>query len=71
MGVFFASIGIGAFLSGKLAVLTAISSEQVLSTGVKAHYAMGFSYLLLILVVATMICIVLNYIIKRLLKKEP
>lgn len=68
MGVFFASIGIGAFLAGKLAELTAISSENLLTIDLKAHYAVGFTYLLIILVAATLICVALNYIIKRLLE---
>ena len=67
MGIFLASLGIGAFLSGKLAELTAISATQLLTINVRAHYAASFSQLLYILIGVTLICIVLNYFIKRLL----
>ncbi len=69
MGVFLASIGMGAFLSGKLAELTAISSDELLTINLKAHYAVAFSHLLCILVVVTLFCGGLNYLIKRLMRE--
>lgn len=68
MGIFLASLGIGAFLSGKLAELTAIPAGELSTLALKMHYATAFSHLLYLLVAATLLCIVLNYIIKRLMK---
>ena len=67
MGIFFVSLGIGAFLSGKLAKLTAISLSTTSISHLKMHYAASFSALLLILVLSTLICVVLNMIIKKLM----
>ena len=67
MGIFFVSLGIGGYLSGKLATLTAIPLGETSSILLKAHYAASFSQLLVILSSATMICIVLNLIIKHLM----
>jgi len=70
MGIFFVSLGLGGFLSGKLAVLTAISQEELYSmplAELKAHYAITFSKLLYILLTATFICVLLNRIIKYLM----
>jgi POT family proton-dependent oligopeptide transporter len=66
MGIFLASLGTGGFLSGKLALLTAIPSGEMSIMDVKAHYAAAFSHLLMILGVITVGCVVLNYIIRRL-----
>ncbi|WP_035915774.1 peptide MFS transporter [Legionella lansingensis] len=67
MGIFFVSLGIGAFLSGKLATLTAIKPEELSILQLKAHYTHTFTQLLLILVVATIVCLILNRTIKSLL----
>ena len=67
MGIFFVSLGVGAFLSGKLAKLTAITADTISITYLKSHYAASFLSLLLILVAATLFCIVLNAIIKKLM----
>jgi POT family proton-dependent oligopeptide transporter len=67
MGIFFVSLGIGGFLSGKLAELTAIPIGETSIAVLKAHYATSFSHLLSILVVATLICVVLNLFIKQLM----
>ncbi|HVT62283.1 MAG TPA: peptide MFS transporter [Legionellaceae bacterium] len=69
MGIFFVSLGIGGFLSGKLAALTAVSINEISIADLKAHYAHSFGHLLWILVAVTLICIFLNMIIKRLVKK--
>jgi proton-dependent oligopeptide transporter, POT family len=68
MGVFLASIGLGAFLSGELAELTAIPAGQLSVMDLKMHYAHAFSQLLCILVASTLFCVGLNYMIKRLMK---
>jgi POT family proton-dependent oligopeptide transporter len=67
MGIFFVSLGIGAFLSGKLAKITAIPLGDMSTSALKVHYAKSFSQLLYILIVATLFCIVLNWIIRRLM----
>ena len=67
MGIFFATIGVGAFLSGKLAALTAVSAQEV---NLKAHYASSFGKLLIILSISTLICVILNYIVKRLIRRS-
>ena len=67
MGIFFVSLGVGAFLSGKLAKLTAIPANTASITYLKVHYASSFLSLLLILATATLFCIVLNAIIKKLM----
>jgi POT family proton-dependent oligopeptide transporter len=64
MGIFLASLGVGAYLSGKLASLTAVPDGFLSTLDLGAHYAMGFTYLLYILVGATLVCIGLNYLIK-------
>ncbi|CEK10829.1 proton/peptide symporter, POT family protein [Legionella hackeliae] len=67
MGIFFVSLGIGAFLSGKLATLTAIKPEELSILQLKAHYSHTFTLLLFILLGATLICVILNRVIKSLL----
>ncbi|KTC78238.1 peptide MFS transporter [Legionella brunensis] len=67
MGIFFVSLGIGAFLSGKLATLTAVKPNEMSILQLKAHYTHTFTQLLYILLAATFICFVLNRIIKSLL----
>lgn len=67
MGIFFVSLGIGAFLSGKLAYLTAVNDLSLSTLALKAHYAHSFKQLLIILLVATGCCVVINLIIHRLL----
>lgn len=71
MGIFFVSLGLGGFLSGKLAGLTAIGAKQLESlsiAGIKAHYAEAFTHLFYILLAATVICVFLNLIIKHLMQ---
>ncbi|MDP3706417.1 MAG: peptide MFS transporter [Legionellaceae bacterium] len=68
MGIFFVSLGLGGFLSGKLASLTAVSIGNTSIVDLKAHYATSFSYLLGILVIATFLCVLINVVIKRLMK---
>ena len=64
MGIFFVSLGIGAFLSGKLAELTAIPLGETATIAIKADYAAAFNQLLYILCGATLLCVVLNFVIK-------
>ena len=69
MGIFFVSLGIGGFLSGKLAQLTAIPLGETTTIDLKIHYAASFSHLLYILCGATFICVILNLVIKHLMTK--
>ena len=71
MGIFFVSLGIGGFLSGKLAELTAIPIGETSTMVLKAHYAASFTQLLYILMGATLLCVLLNLVIKYLMKKSP
>ena len=67
MGIFFVSLGIGGFLSGKLANLTAVAGENLSIITLKLDYAHSFTQLLLILLLATGVAALLNRVIKRLL----
>lgn len=72
-GVFFVTLGLGGFLSGKLAALTSIEQEWNIpaSTGeLKLHYALSIHELLNILILATFTCIALNFVIKYLMKNR-
>ena len=69
MGIFLVSLGIGGFLSGKLAKLTAMPIGRFSTSYLKMHYASSFLNLFYILLCATIICIVLNLIIKWLMSK--
>ena len=70
MGIFFVSLGIGGFLSGKLAALTAIPIGEISTLALKEHYASSFTLLLYILLGVTLICICLNLLIKYLMSKN-
>lgn len=67
MGIFFVSLGIGGFLAGKLAGLTAIPEGEVNIIVLKTLYASAFTQQLGILFIATLICVVLFAVIKFLL----
>lgn len=67
MGIFFVSLGVGGFLSGKLANLTALDPNHLSLIEIKMHYAETFGILLIILSIATIGCFILNGIIKKLL----
>jgi POT family proton-dependent oligopeptide transporter len=69
MGIFFVSLGIGGFLSGKLAQLTAIPSEEMSLLALKTHYAASFTCLFQILCGAFIFATVLNYLIKYLVRR--
>lgn len=71
MGIFFVSLGVGAFLAGKLASITAISDDSMSLMEYKIHYAHSFGKLLIILVCATLICAGINRMIHRLLRDIP
>jgi len=67
IGIFFVSLGIGAFLSGKLASLTAIPEGETNIVVLKQLYATAFTQQLGILFIATLGCLVIYAVIKFLL----
>lgn len=69
MGIFFVSLGLGGFLSGKLATITAISPQEKDLPLLRSHYATAFSEILIILIIASMVCLILYGIIQYLLKE--
>jgi POT family proton-dependent oligopeptide transporter len=70
MGIFFVSLGIGGFLSGKLSEITAAPEGETNLLVLKNLYITGFTYQLCILVAATAVCFILFAIIKFLLNRD-
>jgi POT family proton-dependent oligopeptide transporter len=70
-GTFLASLGIGAYLSGKLANLTAVTNSEELSIGsLKIHYAESFTEILYFIIAASLFCFLLTRMIKVLLTEK-
>lgn len=67
MGIFFVSLGIGGFLSGKLSNLTAIPQGESNIAVLKGLYATAFMQQLGVLFTATLCCLVIYAVIKYLL----
>lgn len=65
MGIFFVSLGTGAFLSGKLAILAAIPKTDTTIEVLKSAYAAAFIKMVGLLVLATIFCAFVNVLIKR------
>lgn len=70
MGIFFVSLGIGGFLSGKLATITAIPQGDLSVLAIKQHYEASFIIILEILASLTLLCVGVNTIIKRLMNRS-
>lgn len=68
MGIFFVSLGLGGFLSGKLATLTALPIHSMSLMDTKIHYANGFMKLLIILLIATLLSFLINHLCRLTLK---
>lgn len=68
VGIFFVTLGIGAYLSGKLADITVVPSEGLSITELKVHYANAFNKQFYILLGATLLSILFNYLIKKLIR---
>jgi proton-dependent oligopeptide transporter, POT family len=68
MGIFFVSLGIGAFLAGKLSALTAIPEGNTNILLLKTLYVNAFMHQLSILFIASLSCLVLFAIIQFLLR---
>jgi POT family proton-dependent oligopeptide transporter len=64
MGIFFISLGLGAFLSGKLATIAAIGSGKQSLSILNTHYAIAFTKLLGILMLTSLLCVFLYLIIR-------
>lgn len=73
MGIFFVSLGLGGFLSGKLATIAAIPKKELDTLNViqvKAVYAHSFKEMFYLLLAATLISIILNLVIKHLMTNK-
>jgi POT family proton-dependent oligopeptide transporter len=67
MGLFFVSLGGGAFLAGKLATITALSSVEKTSLfAMKTAYLHSFGCLFIILLASLLVTFVINQVIRRL-----
>lgn len=66
MGVFFVSLGLGGFLSGQLAKITALNNTSMSIVNLKLHYSHGFQIFILMLTGVLILSCILTYIIKRL-----
>lgn len=71
VGIFFVSLGIGGFLAGKLAALSAVPQGETDKLVLQVLYATAFRQQVWILLFATMICLVIYAVIKFLLKTAP
>lgn len=67
MGIFFASLGTGGFLSGKLAQITAVNDLNISMLHLKYHYAHALLILLFILFLSTLVAIYTRILIGKLL----
>jgi len=67
MGVFFVSLGVGGFLAGKLANLAAISPGETSVIALKSHYAGAFTNITCLLIASSVVCVLLNHLIKYVL----
>ncbi len=73
MGIFFVSLGIGGFLSGRIATIAAIPKEKLdllTIAELKTEYAISFTHMLYLLLGATFISILLNFIIRYLMSQK-
>lgn len=70
MGIFYVSLGVGGFLSGKIAAISAIQSEGLAIEIVKAQYTNAFTIMFGLLCMATILCFFIHLYIRRLLATE-
>lgn len=71
MGIFFVSLGLGGYFSGKLASLTAITETNQSISYLKWHYAQGFSKLSWILALGLLLSLLLKWASIFILKQQP
>jgi POT family proton-dependent oligopeptide transporter len=69
MGIFFVSLGLGGYLSGKLANLTAVPENITSMETIKNLYYIGFSKLFFILTGCLVLTLVLRQLIHHLINK--
>jgi POT family proton-dependent oligopeptide transporter len=65
MGIFFVSLGLGGYLSGRLASLTAIPANMTNLSQIQTLYTLGFAKLLAILLICFLITLGLRHLIHR------
>jgi POT family proton-dependent oligopeptide transporter len=70
MGIFFVSLGVGGFLSGKLANLTAIEDTQAPLSVIKLLYTNGFINLSIILSLGLLFTLMIHLFIKKYISKQ-
>jgi POT family proton-dependent oligopeptide transporter len=70
MGIFFVSLGVGGFLSGKLANLTAIEDTQAPLSVIKLLYTKGFIKLSIILSLGLLFTLMIHLFIKKYISKR-
>ena len=70
MGIFFVSLGVGGFLSGKLANLTAIEDTQAPLSVIKLLYTKGFINLSIILSLGLLFTLMIHLFIKKYISKQ-
>jgi POT family proton-dependent oligopeptide transporter len=70
MGIFFVSLGIGGFLSGKLSTLSAVPPGETNLLVLKELYAQAFSFQLSVLAAATLGCLLIYALIRALLRSQ-
>jgi len=70
MGIFFVSLGLGGFLSGKLAALTAIPDESIRTLPqIKLMYSNSFFRIQVLLGIATLLSLLINRLCRLTLKQ--
>lgn len=65
IGIFFVSLGLGGFLSGKLANFTAIDAHEKSMITIKSIYTDGFITLTIILFIGVLLTFLINFLIQR------
>ncbi|WP_278025359.1 peptide MFS transporter [Legionella yabuuchiae] len=73
VGIFFVSLGMGGFLSGRIATIAAIPKEKLdllTIAELKTEYAASFTHMLYLLIGATLISILLNFVIRSLMTQK-
>jgi POT family proton-dependent oligopeptide transporter len=70
MGIFFVSLGLGGFFSGKLAGLTAVSDQSMSVEALKMHYTNGFTKLATILLICVVLSLLLKYFSTKILNNR-
>jgi POT family proton-dependent oligopeptide transporter len=70
IGIFFVSLGLGGYLSGKLSNITALESTHLNISQLKIHYGLGFLQLSIILLLCLVFSLCYQYGLRIYLKKK-